>query len=381
MNANLFARLAGGLPGRPRAGVPGDRGRRGAELRRPAGAGGADLLRCCAPRGSSPATGWRCRSRSRSRAVCLYLAVLQAGAVYVPLNTGLYRAAELAHFLADAEPKVAGLRSGRAWRAGAAGGGAGLDLHARGRGRGDACWRRRRGCRRSGRWRSAAGGDLAAILYTSGTTGRSKGAMLTGDNLWSNVATLHAAWGFRPDDVLIHALPLFHTHGLFVALNLMLLNGGRMIFLPRFEAEAVIGLLAAGDGADGGADLLYAAAGEPGADPRGGGGDAAFRVGVGAAAGGDACGVRGADRAADPRALRDDRDRDERVEPAGRRAAGGDGGAGAAGGRRCGSAAPTGRRSAGRGRGCWRCGGRTSSPATGGCRRRPPRRCGRAAGS
>ena len=70
---------------------------------------------------------------------------------------------------------------------------------------------------------AARGGErLAAILYTSGTTGRSKGAMLTNDNLWSNVATLHGAWGFRPDDVLIHALPLFHTHGLFVALNLML---------------------------------------------------------------------------------------------------------------------------------------------------------------
>ena len=67
--------------------------------------------------------------------------------------------------------------------------------------------------------------------------------MLTHDNLWSNVATLHRAWGFRPGDVLVHVLPLFHTHGLFVALNLMLMNGGRMIFLPKFEAETVIGLL------------------------------------------------------------------------------------------------------------------------------------------
>ena len=87
------------------------------------------------------------------------------------------------------------------------------------------------------------GSDLAAILYTSGTTGRSKGAMLTSDNLWSNTATLHAFWGFRPDDVLIHALPLYHTHGLFVALNLMLLNGGRMILLPKFEPERVIRLM------------------------------------------------------------------------------------------------------------------------------------------
>ena len=67
--------------------------------------------------------------------------------------------------------------------------------------------------------------------------------MLSNDNLWSNVSTLHVAWGFRPDDVLIHALPLYHTHGLFVALNLMLLNGGRLILLPRFEPERVIGLM------------------------------------------------------------------------------------------------------------------------------------------
>ena len=67
--------------------------------------------------------------------------------------------------------------------------------------------------------------------------------MLSHDNLWSNVATLHWLWGFRPDDVLIHALPLFHTHGLFVALNLMLMNGGRMILLPKFDAEAVIDLM------------------------------------------------------------------------------------------------------------------------------------------
>jgi malonyl-CoA/methylmalonyl-CoA synthetase len=85
--------------------------------------------------------------------------------------------------------------------------------------------------------------DLAAILYTSGTTGRSKGAMLSHGNLWSNVATLHRAWGFGPDDVLIHALPLYHTHGLFVALNLMLMNGGRMILLPRFDAGQVVGLM------------------------------------------------------------------------------------------------------------------------------------------
>jgi malonyl-CoA/methylmalonyl-CoA synthetase len=82
--------------------------------------------------------------------------------------------------------------------------------------------------------------DLAAILYTSGTTGRPKGAMLTQRNLASNAMALHEIWGFRPDDVVLHALPVFHTHGLFVATNCALANGTGMIFLPRFEPAAVL---------------------------------------------------------------------------------------------------------------------------------------------
>jgi malonyl-CoA/methylmalonyl-CoA synthetase len=173
--------------------------------------------------------------------ICLYLGVLQAGAVYVPLNPA-YTAAEVAEFLADAEPRLVVCDpaahgalspqvSGRSWlfTLGPDGGGTLAAQSAR-------LPSERAAARRGG-------GDLAAILHTSGTTGRSKGAMLTNDNLWSNTATLHASWGLQPDDVLIHALPLFHTHGLFVALNLMLANGGRMIFLPRFDAETVIGLL------------------------------------------------------------------------------------------------------------------------------------------
>ncbi|MFP4404184.1 malonate--CoA ligase [Rhodosalinus sp.] len=82
--------------------------------------------------------------------------------------------------------------------------------------------------------------DLAAFLYTSGTTGRSKGAMLTARNLLSNAEVLTRAWRFTADDVLLHALPIFHTHGLFVATNVMLLAGGAMIFHPRFAAAAAI---------------------------------------------------------------------------------------------------------------------------------------------
>src|SRR5690606_19664855 len=82
--------------------------------------------------------------------------------------------------------------------------------------------------------------DLAAILYTSGTTGRSKGAMLTIGHLWSNALTLERAWGFASSDVLLHALPIFHAHGLFVALHCTLASGCRMILLPKFETEAVM---------------------------------------------------------------------------------------------------------------------------------------------
>ena len=88
-----------------------------------------------------------------------------------------------------------------------------------------------------------AADDLAAILYTSGTTGRSKGAMLTQGNLLSNAQVLVQAWGFTKDDVLLHALPIFHTHGLFVATNVALLSGGAMIFLPRFDPQQIINLL------------------------------------------------------------------------------------------------------------------------------------------
>jgi malonyl-CoA/methylmalonyl-CoA synthetase len=85
-----------------------------------------------------------------------------------------------------------------------------------------------------------SGDDLAAILYTSGTTGRSKGAMLSHRNLASNAAVLHKAWGFRPDDVLIHMLPLFHVHGLFVASHCVLMNGTAMRFHARFDARQAI---------------------------------------------------------------------------------------------------------------------------------------------
>ncbi len=170
----------------------------------------------------------------------LYLAVLRAGLVYLPLNPA-YQAAELDYFIQDAAPAV---------------------LVCAGRNFG---WASKLAFQRGVRWvftlnddrsgtlldRAAqmsdqqqpvarADGDLAAILYTSGTTGRSKGAMLSHGNLRANAEVLRDYWDWRPDDVLLHALPIFHVHGLFVASHAALLNGSRMLWFNRFEPAAVL---------------------------------------------------------------------------------------------------------------------------------------------
>ncbi|MGY6270423.1 malonate--CoA ligase [Achromobacter denitrificans] len=173
-------------------------------------------------------------------ALMLYLATLRAGFVYLPLNTA-YRESEIEYFLGNAEPAVVVCAS--------------KNLE----------WVRRAadkaGCAhvytldedRSGSLLDAAGGlsqafktverqpdDLAAILYTSGTTGRSKGAMLSHGNLASNARVLNDYWGWRKDDVLLHMLPIFHVHGLFVASHGALLAGAKMIWLPRLDADLAL---------------------------------------------------------------------------------------------------------------------------------------------
>lgn len=154
-------------------------------------------------------------------ALALYLACLRRGAVFVPLNTA-YTTAEVEYFIGDADPKLA---------VGVAGGGISLTELAGSEG-GPAAARV-----------DASESDLAALLYTSGTTGRSKGAMLTRANLATNAITLAQAWRFTQDDVLLHALPIFHVHGLFVAINTVLAAGSAMLFLPRFDANEVVRLL------------------------------------------------------------------------------------------------------------------------------------------
>lgn len=163
---------------------------------------------------------------------------IRAGIVFLPLNTA-YTAAEVAYFVADAGAKLL-LCDGRAEPSlapVAAGCGAALAvLNADGTGSFAEAARAARPVPVATR----GPGDLAALLYTSGTTGRSKGAMMSHGNLLSNAEVLAAYWRFTEDDVLLHALPVFHTHGLFVATNVALLAGCPMIFLPKFDAGEVI---------------------------------------------------------------------------------------------------------------------------------------------
>jgi malonyl-CoA/methylmalonyl-CoA synthetase len=167
----------------------------------------------------------------------LYLATVRAGAIYLPLNTA-YTLVELAYFVGDAEPAL--IVCDPAARGGVEGvAGAALveTLDAAGEG---SLANLASAQPEAFETRPRAEDDLAAICYTSGTTGRSKGAMLTHRALASNAATLVGLWRFTPADVLIHALPVYHVHGLFVATNVALMAGASMILQPKFEPGAVI---------------------------------------------------------------------------------------------------------------------------------------------
>ncbi|RYZ10629.1 MAG: malonyl-CoA synthase [Comamonadaceae bacterium] len=174
------------------------------------------------------------------QALLLYLATLRAGHVFVPLNTA-YQAEEVGYFLQNAEPALVVCASrSAAWigeLAAAAGIAHCLTLDADGSG---SLTVRAAGQSEVHRTVRRTADDLASIIYTSGTTGRSKGAMLGHGNLFANAALLRSHWGWRPDDVLIHALPIFHVHGLFVAVHGALINGSRMIWLDRFDAATVV---------------------------------------------------------------------------------------------------------------------------------------------
>ncbi|MEY4730725.1 MAG: hypothetical protein RL020_1883 [Pseudomonadota bacterium] len=175
-----------------------------------------------------------------AEALFVYLAAVRAGLVYLPLNTA-YQRGEMEYFLGDAQPAIVVCRPQAEEMI--------------------TTLAQATGCKKVFTLDENTGGtlmhaarnfpatfatvqveetELAAILYTSGTTGRSKGAMLSHKNLASNVRVLHSYWGFKPDDVLLHTLPIFHIHGLFVAANLNLYNGSKMFFLKKFDSSQAI---------------------------------------------------------------------------------------------------------------------------------------------
>ncbi|MDJ0684807.1 MAG: malonyl-CoA synthase [Alphaproteobacteria bacterium] len=171
-------------------------------------------------------------------ALALYAASLQAGAVFLPLNTA-YTTAEVTYFLQDSGARllVCDETAAQHLRPVAEAQGAGvLTLDADGSGS------LTEAADKPSKFDTVPRGanDLAGLLYTSGTTGRSKGAMLSHDNLLSNARTLVEAWRFEKEDVLLHALPIFHAHGLFVAMNVALLAGLTVRFFPKFDLDQVI---------------------------------------------------------------------------------------------------------------------------------------------
>jgi malonyl-CoA/methylmalonyl-CoA synthetase len=175
-------------------------------------------------------------------ALLLYLGTIRAGAIFLPLNTA-YTPAEVEYFLGDAEPRIFVCSPERADALRSYAENAGAQLETLGDLPSGTLYERARASSPDFVDIERGPDDLAAILYTSGTTGRSKGAMLTHDNLVSNSLTLVDYWRFTRDDRLLHALPIFHTHGLFVATNVVLFASASMIFLPRFDPDQIIRLL------------------------------------------------------------------------------------------------------------------------------------------
>ncbi|MBR0711389.1 malonate--CoA ligase [Bradyrhizobium liaoningense] len=240
-NANLFSRLFDGLDDPKRLAIETQDGAHISYGDLIARAG--QMANVLVARGVKPGDRVAVQVEKSVANIVLYLATVRAGAVYLPLNTA-YTLNELDYFIGDAEPSlvvcdpskaeglapVAAKVKAKVETLGADGKGSLTDA----------------ADKASSEFTTVPreNDDLAAILYTSGTTGRSKGAMLTHDNLASNSLSLVGYWRFTDKDVLIHALPIYHTHGLFVATNVTLFSRASMIFLPKLDPDLIIKLMA-----------------------------------------------------------------------------------------------------------------------------------------
>jgi len=245
MNQNLYSLLSAHFPQDPAAPcmiLPDGRAWTYGDVERASGR----MANLIVALGLKPGDRVAAQVEKTPEALVLYLAAIRAGMVFLPLNPA-YQRHELEYFLGDAKPglfvcrpQTRALADELAANAGVPNGCTVLDLDDEGRGSLVTA-----AAPHADGFVTAARdpADLAAILYTSGTTGRSKGAMLTHGNLAHNASTLHAYWRFQPGDVLLHMLPIFHVHGLFVACHCALLNGSAMFFEPKFDAARAMKLL------------------------------------------------------------------------------------------------------------------------------------------
>lgn len=200
---------------------------------------GAQIAHVMVSIGLKPGDRVAVQVEKSAEALALYAACAQAGLVFLPLNTA-YTVDELSYFIENSGASliVCGSNREQALRELATTLGAQIEtLDPDGSG---SLMNKAGTMPKSFDTVDRSGDDLAAFLYTSGTTGRSKGAMLTQNNLLSNARTLVEEWRFTADDVLLHALPIFHTHGLFVATNVTLAAGSSMIFMPKFDLDQII---------------------------------------------------------------------------------------------------------------------------------------------
>lgn len=240
-NANLFSRLFDGLDDPKRLAIETQDGAHISYGDLIARAG--QMANVLVGRGVKPGDRVAVQVEKSVANIVLYLATVRAGAVYLPLNTA-YTLNELDYFIGDAEPSLVVCDPAKA---------EGLaPIAAKVKAKVETLGPDGKGSLTEAADKASRefttvpreNDDLAAILYTSGTTGRSKGAMLTHDNLASNSLSLVGYWRFTDKDVLIHALPIYHTHGLFVATNVTLFARAAMIFLPKLDPDLIIKLMA-----------------------------------------------------------------------------------------------------------------------------------------